>query len=98
MFHKEILNILDLSTLEVVTSIIDPMAKDVLQSMRVTSNNKLSWFPIVDARKASITTVTSNENEQNSPKKVIAFFRFLSLILFVPRRRFGIYDERILRK
>ena len=71
---------MDRNELEVMISIIVMQVKEIVLKMENTANKSTDPFPTIMASVNSIQILTSKRNEQNCPKKVIAFRLFLFLI------------------
>ena len=71
---------IDRNELDVTISIIVMQVKDIVRKMENTANKSTDSFPTIIASVNNIQILTSKRNEQNCPKKVIAFVLFLFLI------------------
>ena len=73
--------ILDRNELEVITSIMVIQVNDMVLKIETAANKPTEYFPPISmANMNSIQILTSKRNEQNCPKKVMAFVLFLCLI------------------
>ena len=73
----------DRNELEVITSIIAIKVNDIVFKIEEAANKPTECFPPISmVNMNSIQILTSKRNEQNCPKKVIAFVLFLYLITF----------------
>ena len=77
---------IDRNELEVMISIIVMQVKDIVLKMENIANKSTDPFPTIMASVNNIQVLTSKTNEQNCPKKVIAFVLFLFLITCGPNR------------
>ena len=72
---------------DVSTSIIDPPVDVIPPAITVIPTNLFSLSPIQTAKCIKTVNESSKMNEQNCPRKVIAFCLFLNLITFGSRTR-----------
>ena len=71
---------IDRNELEVTVSIIVMQVKDIVLKIENIANKSTDSLPTIMASVNNIQVLTSKTNEQNCPKKVIAFVLFLFLI------------------